>query len=67
MKFVHVLNYLKTFMALLKNNPRTHSLPQNIKAVLMTAAYFKVSTPVKVAGTVIALCLPSFTKTVVPV
>ena len=43
-KFVYVLNYLKTFKAVRKNNPRTHS-PQHIKkAMLMTATYFKVST-----------------------
>ena len=30
-----------------KNNPRTHSLQQNEKAVLTTAAYFRVSTPVR--------------------
>ena len=29
-----------------KNNSRTHSPEQNKKAVLMTVAYFKVSTPV---------------------
>ena len=42
---VYVLNYLKTFKAVHKNNPRTHS-----QAVLMTAAYFKVSTPVMSQG-----------------
>ena len=59
-KVRYVLNYLETFKAVHKNHPRTHSLPQNKKAVLMTAAYFKVSTAV--AGTTIALHLPSFTK-----
>ena len=48
-KFAYVLNYLKTFKAV-KNNPRTHSPQQNIKAVLTTAAYFKVSTPVRSQG-----------------
>ena len=42
-KFVYVLNYLKIFKAVPKNNPRTHSPKQNKKAVLTTAAYFKVS------------------------
>ena len=41
-KFVYVLNYLKTFKAVHKNNPQTHSPQQNITAVLTTAAYFKV-------------------------
>ena len=49
-KFVYVLNYLKTFKAVHKNNPRTHSPQQNKKAVLTIAAYFKVSTPVKSQG-----------------
>ena len=46
-KFFYVLNYLKTFKAVSKNNPRVHSLQQNKKAVLKTAAYFKVPTPVR--------------------
>ena len=37
------LKFLKTFKALNKNNPRTHSPQQNKKAVLTTGAYFKVS------------------------
>ena len=45
-KFVQVLNYLKNFKAVLKNNPWTNSLQQNEKAVFTTAGYFKVSTPV---------------------
>ena len=49
-EFVYVLNYLKSFKAVRKNNPRTHSLQQNKKAVLMAAAYFKVSIPVTGAG-----------------
>ena len=61
-KLVYVLNYLKTFKALHKNNPRTNSPQQNKKAVLMTTAYFKVPTLVKVAGTIIALRLPLFIK-----
>ena len=61
--FVYILNYLKILKAVLKNNLRTHSLKQNKKAVLTTAAYFEVSTPSrKVAETIIALRLPSFTK-----
>ena len=43
-KFVYVLNYLKTFKAMHKNNPRTQSPQQNNKAVLKTAAYLKVYT-----------------------
>ena len=38
---------LKNFRAVPKYNPRTHSPQQNKKAVLTTAAYFKVSTPVR--------------------
>ena len=44
-KWVHVKE--KSFMAVLKKNPRTHSSQQNKKAVLTTAAYFKVSVPVR--------------------
>ena len=40
---------------MLKNNPRTHSLQQNIKAVLKTAQCFYFR---KVAKTIIVLCLP---------
>ena len=55
-KFFYVLNYLKTSKTVHKDNPWTHS-PQKIeKAVLMTAAYFKVST------LIYALRLLSFTK-----
>ena len=42
------------FKAVRKNNPRTHSLQQNKKAVLTTAAFFE--------GTIIAFRLPLFTK-----
>ena len=49
-KFVYVLNYQKTFNAVHKNNPRTHLPQQNKKAVLTTAAYFKVPTAVKSQG-----------------
>ena len=41
-KFAYVLNYLKVFKAVPKNNLRTHSPQQNKKAVLTIAAYFKV-------------------------
>ena len=41
-KFVYVLDYLKIFTAMPKNNPRTHSPQQNKNAVLTTAAYFRV-------------------------
>ena len=46
-KFVYVLNYLKIFIAVDKNNSPTYSLQQNKKASLTTAAYFKVSTPLQ--------------------
>ena len=36
-KLAYVLNYLKIFKAVRKNNLRTHSLQQNKKTVLMTA------------------------------
>ena len=49
-KFVYFLNYLKIFKAVHKNNPWTHSPQQNEKAVLTTAAYFKVSTTVMSQG-----------------
>ena len=49
-KFVYILNYLKTFKIVQKNNPRTYSLQQNKKAVLTTAAYYKVSAPVRSQG-----------------
>ena len=45
-KFVYVLNYLKILRQCPKNNTRTHSPRHNKRAVLMTSAYFKVSTPV---------------------
>ena len=48
--FVYVLNYTKTFQTILKNNPWMHSSQQNKKAVLTTAADFKVSTPVRSQG-----------------
>ena len=46
-KFVYVLNYFKVNKAAHKNNPWTHSQQQNKKPMLITAAYFKVSTPVR--------------------
>ena len=46
-KFVYVLNYLKIFKAVPKNNPRTHSPLQNKKAVLTTDACFKFCTPTR--------------------
>ena len=50
-KFFYVSNYLKTFKAVHKNNPQKHSPQQNKKkVVLTTAAYFKVSTPVRSQG-----------------
>ena len=46
-KFVYILNYSKINKAAHKNKPRKHSPQQNNEAVLATAAYFKVSTPVR--------------------
>ena len=46
-KFVCVLIYLHIFKAVHKNYRRTHSPQQNKKAVLTTATYSKVSTPVQ--------------------
>ena len=48
--FVYILDYLKTFKAVRKNNSWTHSPQQNKKTVLMTTAYLKVSTPVRSQG-----------------
>ena len=45
--FASVLTYLKNFKVVHKNNPRAHSPQQNIKAVLMTTAYIKISTPIR--------------------
>ena len=47
-----ILNYSKIFKAVYNNNPRTYSPQQNKQAVLTTAAYstaayFKVSTPLR--------------------
>ena len=47
---VCVLNYIKTFKAVHKNNPRTYSTQQNKKVVLTTAAYLKASIPVRSQG-----------------
>ena len=46
-KFVFVSDYFIIQKAAHKNNPRTHSPQQNKKAILKTAAYFKISTPVR--------------------
>ena len=46
-KIVYILNYLNIVKALHKNNPRAHSPQQNKQAVLTTAAYLKMSTPVR--------------------
>ena len=48
--FVYILDYLKTFKAVRKNNSWTHSPQQNKKTVLMTTAYLKVSTSVRSQG-----------------
>ena len=49
-KFVYVLNYVKSFKAIHESNSRTRSQQQNKKTVLKTAAYFKVSTAVRLQG-----------------
>ena len=41
-KFVYILNYLKVFKAMYKNNPRRHPLQQNKNVLLTTTAYLKV-------------------------
>ena len=46
-KFVYVLDYFQFNSAVNKNNPWTNSLQQNKKAVVKTAAYFKVPNPVR--------------------
>ena len=46
-KFVYVLDYFEINIAAHKNISQTHSPQQNKKAVLTTAAYFKVSTPMR--------------------
>ena len=66
-KFVCVLNYLETFKAVHKNHPRTHSLQQNKKAVLTTAAYFKVSTAVRSQGQQLRFIYLRLPKKVFPV
>ena len=48
-KCVYVLNYVKSFKAI--HNSRTRSQQENKKkTVLKTAAYFKVSTAVRLQG-----------------
>ena len=64
-KFVYILNYLKFLRQCLKTIHRRTQLNKIKKVVLMTAAYFKVSTPPMSAETIIMLRLPSFTKMVV--
>ena len=66
-KFVYVLDYLKTFKAVHKNNPLTHSSQQNKKAVLTTAAYFKVSSSVMPQGQQLLFVNLSLGKKVFPV
>ena len=61
-KLVYVLSYLKSFKAVHKINPRTQSPQLNKKAVLTTAAYFKVSTHVLLQGQKLYFFLSSFTK-----
>ena len=57
-----VLNYLKTFKAVRKNNQRTHSPQHNKKSCVDDSYLFLGLYSRKVAGRVIALGLPSFTK-----
>ena len=66
-KFVYVLNYLKTFKAMHKNNPRTQSPQENNKAVLKTAAYFKVYTIVRSQGQQLLFVYLRLPKSVFPV
>ena len=61
-KFVYVLNYSKTFMAVHKNNSQTHPPHQNKKSFVDDSCIFQSLYSPKVAGTIIALRLPSFTK-----
>ena len=61
-KFVYVLNYLKTFKAVHKNNPQTHPPHQNKKNCVDDSCIFQSLYSPKVAGTIIALRLPLFTK-----
>ena len=56
-KLIHVkeknclrFKLVQNFQALHKNNPRPHSLQQDKKAVLMTAAHFNVLTPTSSQG-----------------
>ena len=61
-KFVHALNYLKTFKTSPRSNLRMQSPQQNKKAVLTKPVYFKVSDSYNVPDTIIVLCLTSFTQ-----
>ena len=61
-KFVYVLNYSKTFMAVHKNNSQAHPPHQNKKSFVDDSCIFQSLYSPKVAGTIIALRLPSFTK-----
>ena len=50
-KCVYVLNYVKSFKAIHESNSRTRSQQENKKKTLLkTAAYFKVSTAVRLQG-----------------
>ena len=59
--FAYVLNSLRTFKAVHKKNPWTHSPQQNKKTVddswLFLSLYSR-----KIVGTIITLRIPSFTK-----
>ena len=61
-KFVYVLNYIKTFKVVQKSNPQPHSLQRNKKAILATAAYFKVSIPIRSQWQKLRPRWSSFTK-----
>ena len=54
--FVYILNYFTIHKAAHKNNSRTHSSQQNKKAVLTTAAYCKVSAPVRSQRKEVTIC-----------
>ena len=57
----------KIFKAVPKNNPRAHSLQQNKKSRVDNSCLFQSLYSRKVAETIIALCLTSFTKIVFPI
>ena len=61
-KFVYVLNYLKHFKAVPKNNPRMDSPQQNKKSCVGDNCLFQSLYCGKVAETITVLHLPLFPK-----